>query len=87
MSVLDPQLHDEVARLRALQRYSVLDTGQERNFDLITELVRDLLQVPICAVSLIDEDRQWFKSKQGLEVKETPRTIAFCDHTIRSRQY
>lgn len=87
MSVLDPQLHDEVARLRALQRYSVLDTGQERNFDLITELVRDLLQVPICAVSLIDEDRQWFKSKQGLAVEETPRVVAFCDHTIRSRQY
>ena len=65
VSVLDPQLHDEVARLRALQRYSVLDTGPERNFDLITELVRDLLQVPICAVSLIDEDRQWVQIEAG----------------------
>lgn len=86
MSVFDPQLHDEAARLRALQRYSILDTGNERNFDIITDLVRDLLGVPICAVSLVDENRQWFKSQQGLALDETPRDQAFCDHTIRLRQ-
>ena len=86
MTAHDPQLHDEAGRLRALQRYNILDSAPERNFDIITALVRDLLHVPICAVSLIDEDRQWFKSQQGLDAAETPRSLAFCDHTIRSRR-
>jgi len=86
VSAFDPKLQDEAARLRALQRYSVLDTGPEQSFDLITGLVRDLLHVPICAVSLIDEQRQSFKSRQGLALTETPRSMAFCDHAIRSYQ-
>lgn len=86
MSVIDPKLHDDAARLRALQRYSIVDTGQEPAFDLITGLVCDLLNVPICAVSLIDEERQWFKSRQGLDLEQTPRSIALCAHTICSRQ-
>jgi len=87
VSVFDPKLHDEAARLRALQRYSVLDTGRELGFDLIIALVRDLLQVPVCAISLIDENRQWFKAEQGLGVSETPRSVAFCDYAICARQY
>ena len=81
----DPKLNDEPARIAALERYNVLDTPAEGQFEKITNLVRAVLGVPISAVSLIDADRQWFKSHPGLEVSETARDLAFCDHTIRSR--
>lgn len=83
--MFDEKLHDEAGRLRALKRYGVLDTGREQNFDAITSLVCSVLDVPICAVSLVDEDRQWFKSSVGLDVDETTRDVSFCDHTIRAR--
>jgi len=82
----DPKLQDEAGRIEALRRYDVLDTPREEAFDKITNLVRTILQVPISAVSLIDTDRQWFKSLQGLDGTETERRVAFCDHTIRSRE-
>lgn len=82
----DSKLLDEEARVAALQRYRIVDTPREESFDKITALVRDILQVPICAVTLIDKDRQWLKSIQGLEGDQTPREIAFCDHTIRARE-
>lgn len=82
----DSKLLDEEARLAALQRYRIVDTPREERFDKITALVRDVLQVPICAVTLIDKDRQWLKSIQGLEGEQTPREIAFCSHTIRARE-
>lgn len=72
----------EIDRLANLNQLCVLDTCREEKFDKITELVRVVLDVPIAAVSLIDADRQWFKSIQGLDVTETPRQIAFCAHTI-----
>lgn len=81
----DHQLFDEPSRIAALERYEILDTPAEAAFDRITSLVRKLLGVPISAVSLIDRDRQWFKSHPGLDESETPRGIAFCDHAIRSR--
>jgi len=74
----------ETARLAALARYDVLDSPAEASFDRITGLVRAVFGVSMAAVSLIDRDRQWFKSHPGLDVRETPRTIAFCDHTIRA---
>lgn len=74
---------DESARLASLRRYDVLDTPAEASFDKITSLVRSVLNVPISAVSLIDSDRQWFKSIQGLDVTETPRSISFCSHAIK----
>lgn len=77
------KLNDELGRILALKRYGILDTGREQNFDAITSIVCSVLDVPICAVSLIDEKRQWFKSSVGLDVSETPRELAFCDHTIR----
>ncbi|MEO6247125.1 MAG: sensor domain-containing diguanylate cyclase [Sphingomicrobium sp.] len=83
--MIDAKLNDEPGRMLALKRYGVLDTGREQNFDAITSLVCSVLDVPICAVSLIDEERQWFKSIAGLDVAETPRELAFCDHTIRAR--
>ncbi|HEU0066507.1 MAG TPA: sensor domain-containing diguanylate cyclase [Sphingomonas sp.] len=79
------QLNDEAGRLAALNRYCVLDTGPEQAFEKITALVKSVLQVPICAVSLIDKDRQWFKAIQGLSVTQTSREDAFCNHTIRAR--
>ncbi|PJG47749.1 diguanylate cyclase [Sphingobium sp. LB126] len=83
--MLDPKLTDEPARLAALERYEVLDTPREPSFDRITDLVRGILGVPISAVSLVDADRQWFKSLAGLDDKETSRDVAFCNHTIRQR--
>lgn len=74
---------DEPARLAALRRYEVLDTQPETGFDQITLLLKTLLKVPISAISLIDDNRQWFKSKQGLSVCETPRDISFCTYTIQ----
>ncbi|MDO7836568.1 sensor domain-containing diguanylate cyclase [Sphingobium sp. HBC34] len=74
---------DEAGRIAALRRYDILDTPAEGAFDKITDLVRTLMGVPISAVSLIDGERQWFKSLAGLDTTETPRSIAFCDHAIR----
>lgn len=83
--MLDDKLTDETARLAALVRYDVLDTPAEPAFDRITQLVRSILGVPISVVSLIDADRQWFKSIDGLDAIETSRDVAFCNHTIRQR--
>lgn len=79
----DPKLSDEAGRTAALDRYSVLDTPAAEPFDKITSLVKNVLKVPICAVSLIDRERQWFKSIVGLDVAETPRSVSFCTHTIK----
>ena len=73
----------EADRLQALRSYEVLDTQAEGRFDRITALAAELFGVPISLVSLIDEERQWFKSRHGLDVRETPRGWAFCDHAIR----
>ncbi|MCW1430046.1 sensor domain-containing diguanylate cyclase [Novosphingobium sp. JCM 18896] len=81
----DDKLNDETGRIAALARYDILDSPADGAFDRITELVRAVLGVPICAVSLVDTDRQWFKSHPGVDASETPREIAFCDHTIRGR--
>ena len=76
---------DEVRRLHALQSYAVLDTDAEQAYDDLTALAAQVLGVPIALVSLIDRDRQWFKSRVGLDVTETPRSQAFCDHAIRAQ--
>jgi PAS domain S-box-containing protein len=73
---------DEQARLAALTALGILDTEPEERFDRITRIATRLFQVPICLISLVDEDRQWFKSRQGLDATETPRDISFCAHTI-----
>ena len=86
VSSLIAQLDDEPARLRALDRTCLLDTAGEPQFDAITALVRDIFDVPICAVTLVDRERQFFKSIRGVDIKETPRSMAFCDHTIRTAE-
>ena len=70
-------------RLETLRRFAVLDTPAEAIFDRITQLVARLFDVPIALVSLLDEERQWFKSRVGLAVAHTARDVAFCDHAIR----
>ena len=84
--MLDEKLFDEPARLAALRRYEVLDTAPEEPFEKLTSLVQSILKVPICAVSLVDAQRQWFKSCQGLDARQTPRDISFCTHTAAQRE-
>ncbi|MEM7407010.1 MAG: sensor domain-containing diguanylate cyclase [Pseudomonadota bacterium] len=73
---------NETARLGALRSLQILDTEAEERFDRVTRLARRLFDVPIVLVSLVDENRQWFKSCQGLAASETPRDISFCGHAI-----
>ena len=73
---------DETARLAVLHELEVLDTAPELKFDELTRLVAETLDVPIALISLIDEDRQWFKSHHGIDATETPREHAFCAHAI-----
>jgi diguanylate cyclase (GGDEF)-like protein len=75
---------DEYGRQQALDRLHVVGTAKEKPFERIVDLVKTTLNVPICAVSLIDNDRQWFRASRGLGVDQTPRNIAFCDHAIRA---
>ncbi|KGF63677.1 sensor domain-containing diguanylate cyclase [Pseudomonas lutea] len=72
----------EQQRLEALYQLEVLDTQPEATLDRITRLVAQVLNVPIALISLVDQDRQWFKSRVGLEVVELPRETAFCAHAI-----
>ncbi|MGA0022145.1 MAG: EAL domain-containing protein [Vulcanococcus sp.] len=76
---------DDTARLQELRSYGVLDSPDEPSFDDIGALVRDIANTPIGIISLVDENRQWFKSCIGLDAKETPRNISFCGHTILQR--
>ena len=74
----------EAARVKTLRDYEVLDTPPEESFDRLTRTAAYLFDTPIALVSLIDEDRQWFKSRYGLETMYTAREMAFCDYTIQS---
>ncbi len=77
---------DEIARLTALLDYQVLDTPEDHSYDDITLLASIICKTPIALVSLIDSDRQWFKSHHGLDVRETPRDISFCGHAIHGKE-
>lgn len=69
-------------RVASLKALNVLDTAAEERFDRLTRLALRLFDVPMALVSLVDEDRQWFKSSQGLNATETPRDISFCGHVV-----
>ena len=73
----------EQDRLAALKRYKILDTARENEFDNIVKIAAQICGTPMALISLVDEDRQWFKAAEGLDARETPREIAFCDHAIR----
>jgi diguanylate cyclase (GGDEF)-like protein len=77
-----PKPIDEANRLDTLRALKILDTSPEERFDRLTRLAKRLFGVPIALVSLVDEDRQWFKSCQGLDASETARDISFCGHAI-----
>ncbi len=77
-----PDAVNEDRRLAELRKYDVLDTPPEESFDDLVELAASICQAPIALITLVDESRQWFKSKVGLQLAETPRDIAFCAHAI-----
>lgn len=75
-------LANECIRLDALQALNILDTPAEERFDRMTRLAKRLFDVPMSLVSLVDAERQWFKSNIGVDVSETPRDISFCGHAV-----
>lgn len=77
-----PTPSNESARLKALYQCGILDTEAEQAFDDLVLLAAEICQVPIALVSLVDDSRQWFKARLGVDVCETPRAISFCTHTI-----
>ncbi|RED54287.1 bifunctional diguanylate cyclase/phosphodiesterase [Aestuariispira insulae] len=79
--------HDDIweeARVSALHNLQLLDTPAEARFDRVVQLARTIFQVPIALVSLVDSDRQWFKAHCGLEARQTPRKVSFCNHAIKT---
>ena len=73
---------DEKARLETIRSLDILDTVPEERFDRLTRMAKRLFGVSIAVVSIVDENRQWFKSCMGLGASETSRDISFCGHTI-----
>ena len=83
--MIEPEIpYDEASRLLLLNSLRILDSAPEEEFDRITRVARQALGVQTALVSLIDVDRQWFKSRTGLDAPETPRNISFCGHAIHS---
>jgi GAF domain-containing protein len=77
-----PVPRDEQRRLQILRDYQILDTAAEKVFDDITSLAANVCNAPICLLTFVDADRQWFKSNVGLAVKETSREYSFCSHAL-----
>lgn len=78
---------NEEFRLTCLNEINILDTPPDPVYDKITQIVSEILDVPICLVSIVDNERQWFKSKVGLDATETAREISFCGHVVFSNEY
>lgn len=80
-----PVAANEGQRLQALQRSGLVDTAPEKSFDRLTRLAGNVLAMPVSLMTLLTPDRQWFKSRQGIDLTETPRSWAFCNQTIMQR--
>jgi GAF domain-containing protein len=80
----EPNLTKEQRRQAAVDRLRILDSGEDRAYDDLTRLAASLLGTPMALVSVLDRDRQWFKSRVGMQATQTPREHAFCDHAIRT---
>jgi GAF domain-containing protein len=76
----------EAARLAALDRYAILDSEPEQSFDDLVILAAHICKTPMAMLSLVDDHRQWFKSKIGVQIRETPRDISFCAHAIQQAE-
>ena len=81
-----PRADNDAERIAFLNDLAILDTAPDANLDRITELCRDVFGVPVAVVTLVSDERQWFKSVQGLDVCETSRDVAFCNYTILSEE-
>ncbi len=79
-----PSPENEIERLRSLYATGLLDTEPDEAFDRLTRLAQSIVGTSICLISLVDRERQWFKSRQGLDAEQTPREISFCGHAILS---
>ena len=77
-----PLPKNEVKRLKVLWQYDVLDTVPEEIFDDLTDLAAHICEAPVALISLVDENRQWFKSRVGISLQETSRDISFCAHAL-----
>ena len=77
-----PRPHDDAARIAVLRTYDVLDTGAEQQYDDLVALAAAICGTPKAAISLVEEDRQWFKARLGIDVPETSRDVSFCAHAI-----
>ncbi len=84
MTQIDEQSGEE-ARLQVLRKYHILDSEPEIAFDDLALLASHICETPMAAISLVDEDRQWFKARIGFTTAETPRSISFCTHAIQQR--
>ena len=81
-----PHLSNEAERLKALSEYRILGTKPEQTYDDITGIAARVCEAPIALISLVDSERQWFKSKVGTDVEETPRDWSFCAHAIEDSE-
>ena len=79
-----PFPENELTRLHVLRSYAVLDTPRDRALDRLVFMAAQLLSAPIALITLVDDDRQWFKAQVGITVRETARSVAFCGYTILS---
>lgn len=79
-------LLDEQKRLEALYSYNILDSDIEKDFDELTEMAAAICETPIALISFVDKDRQWFKSRHGINTAETDRCYSFCSYAIQHPQ-